>query len=341
MVNAVHAIGDVVGSGDNAPLNIMHVTADGGVLNKPYTGFNSSYFDNYVVDVLDNLDNFPHVSVIGDISNVDAATQAAARTNPSRPYVDVVADILQLHEIADFFRVRGNALLDGRNDITRRVGNENIRWEFGFLPVYRDVVNLLRFNEQVKNRVAEVNRLRSSGGLRRTVDIGKYSNGGKVSLFVQTQNTFIRGYFDVVETLNIRAHCRWMATDEYNVLGTPESISALVRRVIGGNVLDASTLWQIIPWSWLLDWCGTVGDYFAAHRNIIPAYLTDVSVMRHTQTSWSLPAVAFDDVTMTPITVTRESKTRATSFVAPVAHFPFLSGEQLGILASLFAAKAR
>lgn len=339
VLSAVHSCSDVVGSGDNAPLHVHHVTSDGGVLNKPNTGFFSSWFDNYVADVLDNLDNFDHLGIVDDISNVDAATQAAARTNPSRPYVDVPADILQLHELADLVHTRGNAILDGKNDITRRVGNENLRIQFGFLPVWRDAVNLFNFHEQVNRRVDEIKRLKQQGGLRRTVGIGSYSNSGTNSLFVQTSNTFIRGDFDVSTTLDIRAHCRWLPDDAQNVLSSPASIRALARRAVTGGTLDASTVWQIMPWSWLLDWCGTVGQYFAAHRNIIPATLSDVAVMRHTRTSWAWPGAAFDDVTCTPIRVTREDKTRATSFVAPVAHLPFLSANQLGILASLFATR--
>jgi len=288
---------------------------------------------------MDVLDNFDHLGIVDDISNVDAATQAAARTNPSRPYVDVPADLLQLHELADLIRTRGNAILDGSNPIQTRLGNENLRFQFGFLPVWRDAVNLFDFHEQVNRRVDEIKRLKHAGGLRRTVAIGSYGTSSRVDKYIQTYNTFISGTFDVSTTLEIRAHCRWIPDDACDVLSSPAAVRALARRAVTGGTLDASTMWQIMPWSWLLDWCGTVGQYFAAHRNIIPATLSDVAVMRHTRTSWSWPGKNYDDVTCSGINVIREDKTRATSFVAPVAHFPFLTGNQLGILASLFATR--
>jgi hypothetical protein len=332
---ATHSCSDIIGAGDNAPFHVHHVTLDGGIINKPNVGFFSSWFLNYVPDILDVPDNFDHLGIIEDISNVDAATQAAARTNPSRPYVDVPRAIFELREVADLIHLRGNEILSGSNDITRRIGNENLRWQFGILPTMQDALKLLDFHEQVNRRVDEVNRLRSSNGLRRTVAIGSYGTSSKVNKFIQTYNTFIREDFDVSTSLEIRAHCRWLPGSGSEVLSSPNAMRQLVNRAVTGGTIDLSTLWQIIPWTWLLDWCGNVGQYFAAHRNIIPATLTDVSVMRHTRTSWSWPGVTTSDMNCTGIHVIREDKTRATSFCAPVAHFPFLSGSQLGIIASL------
>lgn len=330
-----HSCSDIVGAGDNAPFHAHHVTIDGGIINKAYTGFFSSWFTDYIADICDVPDNFDHLGIVDDISNVQAATSAAAMTNPSRPYVDVPADILQLHELADLIRTRGNALLDGSNDITQRVGNENLRIQFGAMPVISDALKLLNFHEQVNRRVDEIGRLRSQHGLRRTVSIGSYGNSSRVNKFIQTYNTFIREDFDVSTSLSIKAHCRWLPGSGSEVLSSPIEVRALANRAVTGGTVDLSTLWQIMPWSWLLDWCGNVGEYFAAHRNIIPATLTDVAVMRHTRTTWEWPGVTTSDMNCTGIRVTREDKTRATSFVAPVAHLPFLSANQLGIVASL------
>lgn len=323
-----HSCSDVVGSGDNAPLNVFHETVDGGRLNKPNVGFFSSWFTDYRVDMLDTSNCFDHLPIVGDIFDVDAATQAAARTNPSRPYVDVVTNALQLGELFTLIR-------DGGNTFFRNIGNNNLMYQFGIRPVVGDLVKMMRFTDQVNRRVGEINRLRSQHGLRRTASIGSYSNSAKVNKFIQTQNFLLREDFDVTTSLSIKAHCRWLPAGDCGVLARPKDARALAQRAVLGLTGDMSTAWELIPWSWLIDWGTDIGQYFSAHRNIIPATLSDVSVMRHTRTVAEWGGKAQDDWSCSGIRYTRENKTRATSFVAPTAHIPFLNGTQMGIVASL------
>jgi len=319
---------DVVGSGDNAPLNVFHESVSGGRLNKPNVGFFSSWFTDYRVDMLDTHNCFDHLGIVGDIFDADAATQAAARTNPSRPYVDVVTNALQLGELFHLIQDAGNSFF-------RNIGNNNLMYQFGIRPVVDDLVSLMNFTDQVNHRVGEIERLRSQHGLRRTVSIGNYGNSAKVNKFIQTQNFTLREDFDVVTSLSIKAHCRWLPAGDCLSLARPKEMRALARRAVLGLTFDASSMWELIPWSWLIDWGTDIGQYFTAHRNIIPATLSDVSVMRHTRTVASWPGKAQDDWSCSGIRYVRENKTRATSFVAPVAHIPFLNGTQMGIAASL------
>jgi len=323
-----HSCSDVIGSGDNAPLNVFHETVDGGRLNKPNVGFFSSWFTNYRVDMLDTGNCFDHLGLVDDIFNVDAATQAAARTNPSRPYVDVVTNALQLGELFHLIR-------DSGRNFFRSIGNNNLMNEFGIKPLVGDLAKMLRFTDQVNHRVGEIQRLRSQHGLRRTCGILSTSNSAKVNKFIQTQNFTLREDFDVVTSLTIKAHCRWLPAGDCASLARPDAARALAQRAVLGLTVDSSTLWELIPWSWLIDWGTNIGQYFTAHRNIIPATLSDVAIMRHTRTVAEWGGKAQDDWSCTGIRYTRENKTRATSFVAPTAHIPFLSGEQMGIVASL------
>jgi len=323
-----HSCSDVVGSGDNAPLNVYHETVSGGRLNKPNVGFFSSWFTDYRVDMLDTNHCFDHLGIVGDIFDVDAATQAAARTNPSRPYVDVVTNALQLGELFHLIQ-------EGSQTFFRNIGNNNLMYQFGIRPVVGDLVKMMNFCDQVNRRVGELNRLRSQHGLRRTVSIGNYSAMARVNKFIQTQNFTLREDFDVVTELNIKAHCRWMPAGDSSVLSRPKDMRALARRAILGLTADSSTAWELVPWTWLIDWGTNIGQYFAANRNMVPATLSDVSVMRHTRTVAEWSGKAQDDWSCTGIRYTRENKTRATSFVAPTAHIPFLNGTQMGIVASL------
>jgi len=324
----MHDCQDIVGPGDNAPLTITHILMDGGLINRPNTGFFSPWFSNYVADVYDNSANFGHLGLSDVPSNVEAATQAAARTNPSRPYVDVPANLLELGDVAHILRSTGTGLL-------RRIAGENLRYQFAIRPLVSDLTRLMVFQRQLDNRLAELQRLQTQKGLRRTVQIGTYSAQDSINYAIQSQGIFASGAFDVNTVQTVRAHTRWTPNGDFSLLRTDQDKRRLVTRALLGLTVDFSTLWEPMPWSWLIDWCSNVGDFFKANRNIIPAQLADVSVIRHTRSEYRNQGWTDGTAVIAPGNVIRETKGRATSFVAPVAHFHILSGNQMGLLASL------
>jgi hypothetical protein len=122
----------------------------------------------------------------------------------------------------------------------------------------------------------------------------------------------------------------------------------MIQRALLGvtdNIIDFSTVWEALPWSWLIDWGTTVGDYLKAKRNIIPAVLQDVRIMRHVRSEWTWSRVVYatnPEGSMSSGFRVLETKSRSPSTpVAPTAHFPFLSGKQVGILSSLAVTRMR
>lgn len=318
---------DQTGPGDCAPLNIQKMSVDGGRVNV----FNnaSNYWSNFRVDYADNQANFTHLSApIGqDHLDADLATQAAARSNPSRPYVDVVENVLQLGELTHLIQRRGESLI-------REAGRENLRYQFGIAPLVGDLVKLSQFERILSDRVKELQRLQSANGLRRTVKLGAWSNTTQVGKVMQSNMAFLTDTMTVTTTQQRKAHLRWIPSADFTPLSNYESVRLAFRATMGLTI-DAKTLWEILPWSWLIDWGSNVGDFFAAHRNIVPATLSGVHIMRETRTEWVGRGIYNSGGSMTPVRAVVTSKTRNPSFVAPVAHFPILSGNQMGILASL------
>jgi len=313
----------------------MHYKTNGGVLNSQYFGSSWNTYVNYVIYAMQNnvVPAWNHLSLPDAPSTVTAATQAAARTNPSRPYVDVITNVLQLGEIALLLK-------DFTGSFVSRIGHTNLMYQFGIAPVVGDIVKLFNFQEQVERRVLELRRLISDKGLRRTISIGVYS----ASLRNPSETLQSAGELISRETFRntvqeVKAHCRWIPSTAADHLGDTKAMRALARKAVLGLTVDFSTAWEIIPWSWLVDWCSSIGSYLAAHRNIVPATLDTVSIMRHTRTtltspSYSGPGARF--LNLTALDYLYETKQRELSVVLPTAHFPFLSGKQMGILASLW-----
>jgi hypothetical protein len=322
---------DHTGPGDCAPFGVTRKVIGGGrvnVINSP-----TNYWDNYEVDYLQFDSAFTHMGPPPgqDISNVQYATAAAARTNPSRPYVDVPVALLELGDVTRLLRSSGESYLGWG---AKNLGNAHLANQFGIAPLVGDLHRLLSFQDQLERRISEVNKLGGSRGLRRTVSAGGWSNSETYSAVMQSNQAFWTDQVTRTTTESVRVHCRWLPTGPYASLSRPDRERLAFRSVLGLTV-DHSTLWELIPWSWLIDWASNVGQYFQAQRNIIPATLSGVHVMRETQTEYTSRGVGFANGRMSPINAKVISKNRNPSFVAPIAHFPFLNGNQVGILASL------
>jgi hypothetical protein len=115
----------------------------------------------------------------------------------------------------------------------------------------------------------------------------------------------------------------------------------LARKIVWGfNTIDAASLWNAMPWSWLFDWFGSVGDFLDAHRNGVPCEATEVCVMTNVEirgnnieylsNPWGAKVVPY----WKPIHV-RKNRDVASGLTAPSFHLPFLSGKQLSILSAL------
>jgi hypothetical protein len=336
-VEGGHAtVSDNTDAGDCHPFSVHLLNIDGGrvnVVNSP-----GNYWENYRVDWLD-VANFSHLDAgFGeDRLDVDYATQAAARSNPSRPYVDIPVNILELRDVVSLIRHRGRGILVGSEDQglrrrfrhSRNVGNTNLFYQFGIAPLVGDLVKLRNFHDQVQQRINQMERLASSNGLRRTMNIGAWEAHASYSRVMQSNQHFWTDTVEQVTRQTIRAHCRWLPEGSFAGL-TLADRQRLAMNAVLGLTIDSSTLWEALPWSWLIDWASNIGQFMTATRNIIPATLSGVHIMRETRSTFRT-----NGGINSPIRVDLHTKTRNPSWIAPVAHFPFLSAGQMGILASL------
>ena len=320
------------GSSQVYPLTVDHFKMSGGLLNKSGSQGNGSKFFEYIVSGLNSANNFPHLSVIpGAIDDVDAAVTAGVRSSPSRPYVDVPVMVLELGDVGQLLFKK---IPKKTRSLSYRAAEKNIEYQFGVAPLVGDMFKLTNFMNEFRKRAKELKKLHSTNGFRKTMKIGERRAAGLRNVVLQSQGVFYTGTF-LIDTLEIvKAHCRWtpLSYDSDNL--TSAEIDRRLARAMLGLTLDASTAWELIPFSWLADYCSNIGKYFQVNRNIVPA-TCEVWVMRHTITTYSFPGHSQNDWAISPIKVVRETKRRKLVSFGPSAHFPFLSGTQMGIAASL------
>jgi hypothetical protein len=359
VVNGKSVCNDVTGAGDNNSFDVRHMSFEGGRLDKARSQF-GNHFESLIADRLLFEGTWQHAPRSGLLSNITYATQLAARTNPSRPYVDVPVNILELGDIVRLIKNRGRGIIfdhTSRDGPIRRHGRNvartNLLYQFGIAPLVGDIVKTTEFQRVFNKRKEEIGRLAGPKGLRRTVDLDSSSADAVDTNFSFHSNlATVRGRLAVTTTENVRGHIRWGATPDFSRLHQGDldnpAMERAIRNALYGitnNIGDLSTLWEAIPWSWLIDWGTTVGDYLKAQRNIIPASVRDIRIMRHVRSEWVWHRTQFGTNPpgfMSGGTRYLIDKSRSPSTpVAPTAHFPFLSGKQVGILSSLAVTRMR
>jgi len=279
----------------------------------------------------------------GQLNDAAYATQTAARTNPSKPYVDIPVNVLQIGEIVHMLREAGSDLIPkfGKSkvrfhsgNIPRDLGRGNLAYSFGIAPVASDLIKLFSFKDQLDRRIKEIERLKTPRGFRKTVELDSMTVTQVQNIVWQSADTFIQSNCDVIGERKIRGHARWMPSADFSKIPQSE-LMGMAKRSIHGMTIDFSTLWEILPWSWLFDWGTNLGDYLKSKRNIIPCSLSSISLMKYTVNRFHVPTIVSGNNVMKGGVIQTEQKQRYPVSITPEAHLPFLSAGQMGILASL------
>jgi hypothetical protein len=328
----VESCTDEVLPGDCNNFDVSRSQWVGGIANSKYPrGYYATSVFDFTLDSItgDWAQCFSEItSYPGQLSDAAYATTTVARTNPSRPYVDIPANVLELGQFTKLLHEIGD-------DIIKDVADTNLYIQFGIMPLLRDLTKLMTFNDQVHRRIKEIRKLQSPRGLRRTIPLDSLSASVKRNnVYLQTGGFIATRTFEGIGRRQIKGHARWKAGGNLDKIDQQEMCNLAKRTLLGGTI-DFATLWQAMPWSWLIDWGTNIGEYLYSQRNIIPADLIGVWLMKHTTTQYTIPAFETADERITAIGVLKERKSRERGFVTPTAHFPFLNGNQMGIIASL------
>lgn len=207
------------------------------------------------------------------------ATTLQARTNPSREEVSIPNFIHELKDLPGMykdimaFKTRLKTFRSLRGG-ARTSSNYLLSTQMGWIPLISDLRKLAQFQNLVDKRVQELNRLYSSKGLKRRQKLYSEIVSSQEDIFADTSlgiNIRVRKYTTTVT--ESWGTIRWRPTSVPKDFKR-QDLGRVARRLVLGlhhNGIDAVQAWNAIPWTWLADWFGNVGEYLEAHRNVIPA----------------------------------------------------------------------
>lgn len=324
-------ITDFVAKGDGYNLNVRHLTLTGCVIADasspgPTTG-------RRLVNVQPDLMRSPNGAMYGHLTVPDRPTNAMlaasllSKTNPSRPVVDLPTAIWELRELPELLHKEGGGWI-------RKLASTNLKYQFGIKPLVSDVIKLLSFADEVDKRQRELERLQKHG-LRRTRHLWSGSTTGSSSgVVVHSANKFsIELTSQYATQLEVSGFVEWKLNSLGRSLMKGDQ-RALAKKAVLGLTIDFATAWNALPWSWLVDWCGNVGDILIANRNIVGATHGSIQIMDQTTTT-GLRTFPGDPYVSSGRSL-EVSKQRRTVVNVPVsAQLPVLNARQLSILGSI------
>lgn len=335
---------DIVLTGDNLPFEVNRLAMRGGVINSDYDGgFWVATFRDYACDALTNGQLGPNFIFPNSLPDDKYMSLAIQRTNPNRPYVDIGVNILEAGDIVrqvhdwgnDLKKVHGGDGIKAHSgNVWRDLGRGNLGYTFGIAPVMSDLAKLVNYRDQVDRRIKEIKRLQGPTGLRKTVKLDTLTAIDGYVVTWQSQDVFMQSYCDRVAKQEIKGHCRWIIDGDYSGL-SEASLEAMASHAVLGADLDFATLWEAMPWSWLIDYCTNAGALISRVRNIVPCQLESASLIKHSVSRMEIPRYRVDQHEMSAGHYIQERKQRYPVSAAFSAHIPFLNTEQMGILSSL------
>lgn len=341
---------DTVSEGDNMPFTLTRAHHSGGLISGTEKSNLSGYvWNGYPFTDFSNPWYRSHAPVNSTEADGWYATQTLARTNPNRSSMDAVVSAIELREIPPLIRdeldeAKRNLykfIPRGAFKALKRTAKLNLIIQFGILPLIGDLKTLYNFQPLVDQRVNELERLRSRG-LRRTVTLDELEGTAeRLNTTVQSQGTSIRADLHKRTKVTVRGHVRWRATTNFTLCDNDKRREAL--NIVLGNTFDPSAIYELTPWSWLIDYFTNLGTFVKANRNTIPVVHDTPRIMTHRLTTTNCSRITCSDsrISCTPPNSVYESKVRRVVSASVTARTNFLSGSQWSILASLSVLKGK
>lgn len=228
------------------------------------------------------------------LTNDAYAARLLENTNPYRPKFDVpvfVGEFLELTHLLKLVLTRASFGSD--------VGKAFLSVNFGWESLRRDLKQASGLLDAVSSRVREFNSLKLRGGLRRRIDLDRFAvqtDAGPNYLIYSTLLS-IYGSVHTRSEYRIWGSVRWVPSYEGHFLNLEDPIPLEKTSQILNVLLNldprsgqAATIWELIPFSWLVDYFTNLGELFEAQRGRLFVYPTHICLSEKiTSTAIALP----------------------------------------------------
>lgn len=228
-------------------------------------------------DVAPSQGTYPVLARMSKSESDRKGSELIAQTIPTAPSVSLAQFI---GELKDLPSIPLSGLLRSDAGKFRSIGSEYLNVEFGWKPFIADLIGAVEALRERSRVLTQYSR--DSGTVvrrrRSTPSETSWSSGTKQS--TRSNPTLEAGYslwatgltdqkdvYDSPVSIEDITTSRYMFSGAYTyhlplpegVIGKLERFEAEANRLLGTR-LTPSVLWELAPWSWLVDWNGTIGE---------------------------------------------------------------------------------
>jgi len=314
---------------------------DGTVVGKPSSGITEKYvYDLYPIDVVLSGSELTALTIPGT-----AASDVIARSNPSRPVITPLTLAQDMIELPAMLRNIGSLLTKPARILSaNEIANQNLAFQFGWLPLVQDVRILLDLQSHILRKVKELRRLYDGVGLRKHVPLLEdTSNRSFTTRFTVAVNQFVDVSYDVTVKKKCWGSIHWKPTTVPPGILQDEEMNRVARKIVLGLTPEGLVkgAWDLIPWTWLLAWFSDIGNFMLLYNNTIPASHSLICLMNEIVAT-SVPGrvtpigVATCDIHLGGAYIYTAKLRVLSGGVVPSFNMPFISMFRLSILGSLF-----
>lgn len=193
----------------------------------------------------------------GDVS--DYGAKAWNKYKPGKPGADLSQFIGELRDLPRMFRFRLREFKD--------LGSNYLNYQFGWKPFLNDLLKFLRTTENLSKRLDYFRRnngkpIKRGGPVGSSSDSYSQTRGGICypgTLPTMFEVDIPRKPAHMTVTFSTKVWFEGVFQFWIPDFGSPEWLGKFNRRAYGLK-LTPSLLWELLPWSWLIDWFSNVGD---------------------------------------------------------------------------------
>jgi hypothetical protein len=222
-------------------------------------------------------------------STAELKAKLLAETNPFRYELSVPVLISEMVEAATLLKI-------GASTAFQLYGSGSLNWKFGWAPLIADIKTLASITQVIEKRVREFNSLVKKGGLKRKIHLASGSRS-----FVATNESFhsslavvVRGNRHTTYKSVVWGSVRWRPRRKDLIpVDKLTSFNFAAKQVLDLRGPSPGTVWEMIPFSWLVDYFVNVGDVLKAisYTDLVEPY--DICIMRKREIRSSRLPVTF------------------------------------------------
>ncbi|DAD51144.1 TPA_asm: maturation protein [ssRNA phage SRR7976310_15] len=262
-------------------LSISHITTELPFLNgeRIVNGYVERRFVSYPIGNGGSAITDPN-TIFGGLSNAqlqEDAWEILAKTNPSSSHVNIPAALGELHELPQLVRGWGTSII-------KNAAKGNLSWRWGVKPMISDIRKLCKFADAANQRLSQLRKLRDGETIKKRCHLrtGNVATG-PTRVLIHSNGAILYAQRQVVSHHNTWGSAEWKLLPGSNLPKLSDAdLDRFNKRVALGitthGALEAA--WELVPWSWLIDWFSNVGTMLQATNNSVGCTWGRICVMR-------------------------------------------------------------